>query len=387
MRGFFMVNTSQKFNTKKRFIYSLVFLVLPGGMITLLLSALNCKTENSTIKSNQVVSNLPAVQTEPNKNDAKETTDKDNLSHLDNLPLPSPLDENAKLTPYAPGSLVYHVDKYVADEANSVKQISGESFRETLFNMIDWESNYYKLVIGNMDSIPASPSSLKLIIYSKRFSKLIEHGREGLTEEEKSDIVNQLKNDLAKWKKLWADGQRIRSKVTILHSGTNSSEELMVPLTIRINTAILLTGAYSIEESLPVVIKIVDTIGVDTNWSAVGYACDKILCSLNSKKLNKQQQKIIDEYQAWRSKQDERIFEYEKVVLPSYKSSRRSFERATSLGANEDFSNDKVSIEMPLQYLYITLREDKGYYDPIGISEIQKKVVDFAKAYSKTKSN
>jgi hypothetical protein len=348
----FMAHTNAKDGQKNKFVFSLIFPVLLGGIITLLCMALSCKTENSAaIKSNQVAGSLPAVQKEPNKNDAKETTDKDYLS-------------------------------------NSVKQIESESFQDTLLNMTDWDSNYLKIGIGNMDSIPASPASLKLIIYSRRFAKLIEHGREGLTEEEKTGIVNQLKNDLAKWKKLWNDGQKFRGEgITgyLLHSPDINSEDLIVPLTFRINSMILLAGALYIDELLPLVIECVDTIGEDTNWSAVGYACDKILNSLDSKKLNTVQKKILNEYQAWQSKQYTSIFEYDKVELPSYKSSRRPFERATSPGANEDISAGKVSIEMPLQYLYITLRQDKGYYDPTGISEVQKKVIDFAKAYSKTK--
>ena len=63
----------------------------------------------------------------------------------------APVDEEIYLTPYEPGSLIYHVDRYIEEELSLAKQIAEESFEETLQNTIDWNSNYYKLVISDAE--------------------------------------------------------------------------------------------------------------------------------------------------------------------------------------------------------------------------------------------
>ena len=302
----------------------------------------------------------------------------------------APVDEEIYLTPYEPGSLIYHVDRYIEEELSLAKQIAEESFEETLQNTIDWNSNYYKLVISDAEPRTALPSSLKLIVHSRRYAKLIEHGKNGLTDKEKSSLTSRLSSDLARWRKLWSDGQRPRASSIALHRVDQSSEELIVPLTYRINAAVLLAEALSVEEALPSIIQCVDTLGEDTNWSAVGYACDKILGSLDTKTLNPEQQGIVEGYYAWKDGQDAKAFDYETQEFPSFKSPTRPFERATALGANSDVLQDKVCIELPTQYYYMLLPEGKGYFDMTGYysdisySDIQKKVVSFAKSYCET---
>ena len=383
-----MATTKQKDERKNIFVCLLIFLVLLGGTIVWLIK------RSTTTDSKQVVKHLPVGQTEiesqpskpeiENKEVTGEITDTDELTELENLPLPSPFDEEVHFTPYKPGSLIYHVDRYVEDELELAKQISNESFEETLLNTIGWNSNYSKLVV-NTQASPAHPSSLKLIVYSRRFAKLVEHGREGLTGEERLGIVKQLKLDLARWRSLWADGWRIRTGIRTLHSVTKKSDELIIPVTYRINATMILVGAFSIEEALPVVIEGVDTLGVDTNWSAAGYACDKILTSLHSKELGAEERRILNEYDAWKTQQNTKVFEYEILELPSFKSARRPCERATSLGAALDLSEGTVSIEMPPQYSYWNMREGKGYHDLTGSAEVQRRAIDFAKAYSQAR--
>lgn len=381
-----MATTKQKGGRRRIFVCLLILLVLLGGTIVWLIG--RSKSNNGR----QVVNHLPVGETDIKPHTAKpeieikevtgETADNDELAELENLPLPSPFDEEVHFTPYKPGSLIYHVDHYVKDEVDLAQQISNESFTETLLNMSDWKINYYKLIM-NAEPNPAHPACLKFIIYSRRFAKLVEHGYKGFTVKERLSIVRQLKQDLVGWRRLWADGQRIRANVTIFHSVKKRSDELIAPLSIRINATMLLAGAFCIEEALPSVIESVETLGLDTNWSAAGYTCDKILTSLDSRELNAAQQKIIDEYHAWKAIQNGKIFGYETVELPSFRSPRRPFERATSLGASLDFSEGKISIEIPPQYLYLTpsLHQAEGYYDPTGSSEILKRTIDFARAY------
>jgi hypothetical protein len=145
-------------------------------------------------------------------------------------------------------------------------------------------------------------------------------------------------------------------------------------------------GEFSIQEGLPVILKTTETFGEDTNWSAVGYACDKILTSLNQDNLGDERRKIVDEYRAWKAAEKPKVLDYKVIELPSYQSPLRPFERATSLGANLDLSKGTIKIEMPPQYLYFILSKDYSYYDPYGNSEIQKKVISFAKAYNEAKN-
>ena len=369
---------------KKVLACFLIFLVLVGILIGWLWLRTNeDKTHITNYEQVKAKSQLskPKIQKDELENIK---TGNGELESVENMPLPSPFNEDIHFTPYKSGSLVYQVDGYVEEELKLAKQIANESFDETLQNTVDWDSNYYKLVIQDAEPQPAYPSSLKLIIYSRRYAKLIEDGNAGLTDKDKLSIARQLSQDLACWRNLWSDGQRIRSAKQILHSVQKNSDELIIPLTFRINSTMLLVGAFSVEEALPQVIESIETLGDDTNWSVAGYTCDKILEALNTKKLNVEQQGIIDEYSAWKDKQETKIFEYETKELPSFKSPKRPFERATSLGASLDISQGKVILEMPTQYSYLALTQEKGYFDPTGYSEVQRKVVSFAKSYLET---
>lgn len=269
--------------------------------------------------------------------------------------LPSPFDE-FQLSPYEKGSLTYAVDMYIKDEATLVEQIKKETLAETILEMSDWNSNYYKLVIQDAEPTPSHPSSLKLIIHSRRFAKLMDHSHRGLTGEEIAMITGLLRSDLSRWRKLWSKGQRIRARTTILHSVKKPSDELIVPLTFRINTMILFVGASSLRETLPLVLEAVEVLGEDTNWAAVGYACDKILTSTEVENLGPEQRRVLEKYRAWKTKEKVRILEYETIKLPSFDSLRRPFDRSASLGAAVDFSTGKTIIEIPPQHTYVTRR-------------------------------
>ncbi len=297
-----------------------------------------------------------------------------------------PLEEEVRLAPYKRGSLIHAVDRYVEDEAERIRQMKDETFRETLLQTIDWESNYYKLVIEDAEPEPAHPSCLKLTVYSRRFAKLIEHGRAGLADKEISNAVSLLRSDLVRWRDLWAQGQRIRAPERLLQSQERQSDQLITPLALRINTTILFMGAFSLEEALPLLVETAGTLGVDTNWSAVGYACDKVLSSLNLEELSGECRTVVEQYRAWRATEKPKLLEYKTLELPSYKSAIRPFERAAILEAQLDYSEGKVIIDMPPQFPYLTLRDDQGYFDPTDSTEILKKVVNFARAYCGAKS-
>jgi hypothetical protein len=198
------------FNNKKRLCaFLLIFFVLPGVICLWILHSKYSDARYSNGLSD--TQNLDAIQ-DVNHNDVEpkpletemngDKSESTNLAWIDNLELPSPFDKEIYFTKYEPGSLVYALDHYVKEEQESIKLISSETFQDSLSHMCDWNSNYYKLTIQNYECFPSDPSSLKLIIYSRRFAKLIEHGNSGFTDKDISGIIRQLGSDLAQWKKL-----------------------------------------------------------------------------------------------------------------------------------------------------------------------------------------
>ncbi|MHC4212908.1 MAG: hypothetical protein ACYSWP_05975 [Planctomycetota bacterium] len=377
-----------KTSQRKIYLFLLVFLVLAGIVSLCLWPGTERKTVPSVVtdieqipddtNTSHTEANSPPLEPEAEVTKAINT----DISDIEQLPLFE--EGEVRLTPYKPGSLIYHVDRYVKDETENARLIGAESFDETLLNIVDWKSNYNKLIIDDAYP-PVRPSGLKLIVFSRRFAKLMEHGYEGLTEEGKLSVIDLLKSDLVRWKKLYAEGQRIRAPVTYYGRPGKRSEELIVPLSMRINVTTLFIGQFSIEKALGPVLESVETFGVDTNFSAVGYACDKILSSLNPDNLSGDCRGVIDKYHTWRTTEKPKILEYKTLELPSYRSSRRPAERATSLGAALDFSKGKIRIELPPQFRYLPMRDEEGYYDPTGSTEILKKVINFAKDYCKAK--
>lgn len=302
------------------------------------------------------------------------------------LPVPAE-QEDVEFTPYEPGSLVYAVDSYVRDEQASVDRLKGETFHQTLRGLADFRDSYSMLIM-DVNPEPASPESLKLIVYSRRFAKLLEHAGNGLDPADAMEVVALLRDDLARWEGLWAQGQRIRALSVWTHIPTKpmgGGETLIVPLTYRINATVLLAGALELQEALPSVVQMSKTLGDDVNWSAAGYASDKILMSLDLEELSLERRAVVEQYQAWKSGQEQGIFAYERVELPSFASARRPFERATWLGASVDISAGSVVVEIPHQFGYRPFASGEGYSDSRGRSPILKEVVAYAEAYCQAK--
>jgi len=281
-----------------------------------------------------------------------------------------------------PPELSVMMERWTADEEARIQQISSEDFDQTLAATVDWESNYFKLVL-DADPRPSLPSSLKLIVYSRRFAKLLEETRSGLTGRQIAATVSRLQDDLLRWKELVSSGQSLVGGQALVRVDRDSAE-LIVPLTIRINATILFMGERTAHPGLPAILESVDTLGNHTNWSAVGYACDKIMSSMPREGLSQEQLAVLASYATWKKKSEHgKFFQYTVAELPSFRSPRRPFERATSLGAEVDLSHGTITVEFPPMYTVVVLleRAGGGYYDPSGQNVVAQQVVEYARQF------
>jgi hypothetical protein len=284
--------------------------------------------------------------------------------------------------PGKPTELSVMKERWTRDEEARIREISSEDFGESLTAMVDWDSNYLTIVLDT-DPEPSAPGCLQLIVYGRRFAKLLEETRLGLTGAQVAATVSRLQDDLRKWQEVVSNGQTLWDRVRYYKRVDRDSSELVVPLTMRINATILLIGERAVYAGLPAVVQSVDTLGNDTNWSAVGYACDKIMSSMPREGLSPDQLATLASYEDWKSKSDHPgFFQYKVVELPSFRSSRRPFERATSLGAEVDESQGTITVELPPIYdVWRSARERGTYGDPTGQNLIGKQVVEYARQF------
>jgi hypothetical protein len=274
---------------------------------------------------------------------------------------------------------------WLAQENQAVDAISEETFEQTLDMSGDHGSNYYMLVLQN-DPSATTPDGIVMIVHSRRFAKLLEETKDGLTDAQVASVAQRLDADVLQWAKLSHDGQSLRAS-SITFGGPNyKTEDLLFPLTFRMNVAILLLGERSARGGLTSVLKSVDVTGVDTNWSACAYACDKIMTAAAKDALPAGQAAVIASYRKWKSGLENKRFEEYKVVeFPSYRSAQRPNERATSTGLPVDTDKGTVSVEMPPIYDVVLLQQPMDgspYLDMTGTTtDIAKRIVEYARQF------
>jgi hypothetical protein len=234
-------------------------------------------------------------------------------------------------------------------------------------------------VLG-VDPDPSLPESLKLTLFSRRFAKLLEDTQKGVGPETVKLLRQGLRDDLDRYAGLVRGGQGLRAETKFLKKVGTNSQELIVPLSFRINARLLLVGERACVDCLPEVIATVDTMGEDVNWAAAAYACDKIMSAMVAGKSPAPPN--LAQYQEWRTAQKKTaFFDYRRIDLPSYKSPRRPNERATAMGAAPDFSAGTVSAESPPDYaVYRTPRQGADHYlDRSGNTQVARQIVAFAR--------
>jgi len=281
-----------------------------------------------------------------------------------------------------PPKLSVMMERWVADERKAIEEVEQETFETTLEMMADWDS-YFKLIL-NADSLPSLPGSALLIIYSRRFAKLLEETRSGPSDRQITALMTCLASDTAKWTALAEDGQSLVAQVVLLHGHIEDQSDLIVPLTFRINATILLMGQRSIQAGLPLIVEAADTLDEDTNWAIVGYACDKILSTVDRTQVSPGQQAVLQQYATWKASVSNNSFsDYKVVELPTFRSTRRPHERATHMGAPIEFPEGSISVEFPPMFTYFKRRSShqERYHDPKGQAPVAKRIVEFARRF------
>jgi hypothetical protein len=272
--------------------------------------------------------------------------------------------------------------RWIAGEARNRASIEKETFRQTLAMMVDFDTNYMRLVLADASFFPPLPDSLKLILYSRRFAKLLEDTAGGVPPELAAAMRESLRDDLRRYSRLVKEGQKLDANSLPASRADGESQDLIVMLLFRVNSQLLLIGERCVVECLPEVLETVDTLGQDVNWCAGSYACDKILAGLKSRPVPPQQQAALEEYDRWkRDLGDPGFFTYKVEKMPSFRSLQRPYERATSMGAPVDASPGTVSVELPSIFkVYIgSLGKNRRYIDVNGKLPTARKVVEFAR--------
>jgi hypothetical protein len=301
--------------------------------------------------------------------------------------LSQPPDTFPKVSP--PGGEGIDIDQamaaWLAGEKQSIDAISRETFGQTLDMSGDWGSNYYMQVYQG-EPRATTPDGVFLILHSRRFAKMLEETQGGLTSDQILTVTNRLSADIEQWAKLAQRGQKLRGVSVTFGGPSYKTEDLLFPLTFRINSAILLLGERSVREGLPLILKSADVTGVDTNWSGCAYACDKILMSMERGSLPASQAAVLDSYRQWKVGEANKSFaEYKVIDLPSYRSAQRPHERATSMGLPASNEKGTVSVEVPPIYrVYLLQQPENGspYLDTSGTTEVAKHVVEYARKFS-----
>jgi len=129
---------------------------------------------------------------------------------------------------------------------------------------------------------------------------------------------------------------------------------------------------------------------LDTNWSAVGYAANKILSTLPPSAINVEQAAILQEFEQWKAQpMVARWTSYDTIKLAAYDSTRRPAGRATSLGVLAEMGSAPVETQVPKTWNgsigrasdESTIRMHDHTWGEPKPTAINRKIVSFARRY------
>ena len=186
------------------------------------------------------------------------------------------------------------------------------------------------------------------------------------------------------------NGRGVSSAGTVYDANLEDQSDLVRGLAYRLNATELLIGQFALLEGLPLLMESFDAPSgtITRNWASIAYACDKILSAAPASELRQEQVAVREEYLAWKSalpakairanghlqSANGELFNYEIVTVPSYRSTLRSHQPATAMGAPVDRATGEVQLEIPPN-LYWGL--DNAYRDMQPYAE----VVAFARCF------
>lgn len=274
------------------------------------------------------------------------------------------------------------VDAFTQEARSAVAEIEAESFGQTLSMMADWESNYFKLVLQDATSSAAIPASLKLILFSRRYVKLLEETADGLSDAQRDVLRESIERDLNKLGGMLDAGQRFYGGQTLSRPGT-PAEDLLIPLSLRLHAALLLAGHRDAGELLPLVVRYAEVMGEHVNTSLALFVCDRLLLAqIERRGLHPLGRAVLDDYKAWRTtvSQETGVFEYEVLELPGYRSAARPGDRAVAIGSAVDGSAGTVRFACPPMYR-VYMRAGGGYLCTGGEDKTAREVIGYARRF------
>lgn len=281
-------------------------------------------------------------------------------------------------------SLSHAIDGWRADEEKRIAVIAGESFDQTLDAAGGFAQNYFTMTT-ECDGTPTTPESLLFIIYSRRFAKLLDDSKGGLSPAQTAIVSKRIRSDIEHWHRLSASGQSFRRSEIITGGPQYKTEDLLYQIGYRINAGVLLAGECAARECLPAALEAVDALGADANLSAGAYACDKILSLTDYEAMDWRQVAVAKKYLAWKGTVRENAFaSYESVKVPSFMSKARPFDRATAMGLPVDSSQGEITIEVPP--VFKLWKESQGsdeavWKDYTECSGVALLIIDFARKF------
>ena len=247
----------------------------------------------------------------------------------------------------------------IQDAQYEADLVTKESFSQCLDHTASFQDNYFHLVFNHPGTgTPTANAHVMLIVNSRRYAKLLEElsGPDGTSHF--TELLTQLDADIQKFTDM-RQGEKepfgLMSGFPTYSPKFKDQSDLPNPLACRILVAEMLVGQVNIQAGLPKVLDAVKAMkgSMFINWSAAAYACDKTLTAISDTTHTSTQQKVHEEYMAWKQAHVEsgpemkKYFEYISKELPSSSALIRPHELAAAMGASSSEPTKKVRVEYP----------------------------------------
>jgi hypothetical protein len=277
------------------------------------------------------------------------------------------------------------IDAWIKQEQERIGLLEKETFGESVQMMADWNSSYKSLVM-DVNPFPALPETARLIVFSRRFAKLVEEMKSQDIQARRADVRKHIDADLKQWKKLYDSGERLTGIMYTNVPGRDTSD-LILPLTMRIHAELLLLAQFPSVEDLGVLSQYVDTLGSDVNYGVASFLAQEILAVTDGSTIPQNRRVLLDDYRNWLILPDvQKLIASQSIRLPSYRAAVRPNERASAMGARQKEAVEGQPLQLKIPRVFrVWARFDKSknvyiYEDGSGGAlEASKKAVDFAR--------
>jgi hypothetical protein len=273
---------------------------------------------------------------------------------------------------------------WLSEDQTLINTIERETFAESLAASGAFLSNFSN-IIADQQPLPQLPESLPRIVMSRRFAKMLEELRGVEGDANRRILHSQISFDLAQWRRLYDSGQRLYGDTIHVERRGMSTEELMVPLTYRLNMGLLLLSEEPRISTLSAAIAYADTLKEDANWALAGFAVSRTFDTLPADEFNGRRRETLATYLEMKETPElQKLIVGQPVILPSFRSVVRPGDRTAVMGApvqQTDFPD--VAVIMPPQYR-VRVNVDKSqdiYSDTRHGTEANKRLVELGRQF------